>query len=235
VFCEIGRAKIEVTNLPFWPPLGKGCEQQEMPTGRFSGGKMKKLTLGFFALATALAITPAALATTLTFNYSFSAGAGELTGSGQIAVDSVTGTIIGVNGSVADTLLGISGGVSGTPFTIGSVTFFDPLAPGTAAYVAGGVHANDNLLTLPGGTLDVDGFAFDYDGGLGQLQLTSIAVIATSTENPANADQRSIPPGTEHVTNTPEPSSLILLGSGLLGLAFLAFRKAKPAGLLLNS
>ena len=36
------------------------------------------------------------------------------------------------------------------------------------------------------------------------------------------------------VSETPEPSSLLLLGTGLLGLAFVVFRKTRPAGAALN-
>ena len=40
---------------------------------------------------------------------------------------------------------------------------------------------------------------------------------------------------TSDIVATPEPSSLLLLGTGLLGLAFALFRKNKPAGLVLHS
>jgi hypothetical protein len=43
-------------------------------------------------------------------------------------------------------------------------------------------------------------------------------------------------PGTMEVSTTPEPGSLFLLGTGLLGLAVILFRKAKPSGgLVLHS
>jgi hypothetical protein len=50
-----------------------------------------------------------------------------------------------------------------------------------------------------------------------------------------NAPGESLTVDSSDVSETPEPSSLLLLGTGLLGLAVVVFRKAKSSGMVLHS
>jgi hypothetical protein len=60
-------------------------------------------------------------------------------------------------------------------------------------------------------------------------ELTDLVITVSGTHN-VYEDNLDL-----DVTPAPEPGSLILLGTGLLGLAFVAFRKSRTANLTLNS
>jgi hypothetical protein len=208
---------------------------------------MKKLTLGFLALATALAITPVASADTIeNFDFSFSSNGGQIiTGSGILAVDVTAGpnygVVMGISGFINDIPAdNVSGPIEGLATSPGSGFVFD-----------GDIFNYTNKLTLPPSPVGINTglyFTFDGNGDTNDavvLSNTHVSVLlpgggstvtADTDPDSDNVDQRGFtPPGHFNLVPSPEPSSLVLLGIGLFGLAFVAFRKAKPASLTLNS
>ncbi len=187
---------------------------------------MKKFSLALLAAATALAITSSASATTITGTLNVSGsdtvGAGGITFSNPAIITISTGSFAAFGGPIPTgnlvTMANIPSTVT-TPFNL--VTGFSGLAltdgliydVTSYTYVDNGTDTTVNgigWMELNGDTNTLYDFNLttqDAGGGISSFSLTAAA---------------------------PEPSSLLLLGTGLLGLAFVAFRKAKSSGMVLS-
>ncbi len=184
---------------------------------------MKQFSLALLAVAAALAISPSASADSFTFTLSggLNTASGILTGT-LIAPGewNITGAIgFDINGQAATVVANPTPGSLNT--SLGFVNFDDLLMPPPGAPSV----TNGGLLFLL-----ADGDYVNIWSVGDQLYIDTYDPATGWLNNGLNGD-----PISDSITPAPEPSSLLLLGTGLAGLAFLAFRKRKRSRLVLRA
>jgi hypothetical protein len=188
-------------------------------------------------MATALAIAPAALADQITGSLGVGGGNDQWTATG-ITFSNPSATARDATGDFA-TVLGVSPATNPATINDTSFTFATPdeliftVGTTTATFTATGPIdvSTDNamFLNLSGtGTLTLTG----YDATPGTFSFSSTDSgdnFGTAGSSTYGFDITATP-----TSATPEPGSLVLLGTGLLAMAILLYRKSNRPSLALN-